>query len=332
MGVAADALRRFWTPGLLDVLGTPDPSDIRSWVSKGQYQVYASLPNGFPLSFADPKVPLNAFAGEISRFSRASAESAVSISSVAALPKSTAWALVQWYYAAFYAAHALLRMCGTSLLQLDAGHASRVSQIAFLFGQSIGVTSGFHSAVIDVNTFTVTFDKILTTGGGSHEALWQRFGAWVDYCSTQLLSSGSQTQAEKATATRLGELSKILSTQPAQKYCWLSYVRNQVAYKHEFSAWFPYKSFDEQSLCVYDLCNRVPDSADSIQLPPIQKAPVAQFNAACRFIVALCFDLSAELVVRSHKGASFQKTGMIALQLLAEGKQKTSPKAKRKKC
>jgi hypothetical protein len=318
MRVTADAVRRFWIPGLLEIVGNPQPVDLRSWLASGQFQIYSAPGNPFVLSFAESEPVISSFAGEISRFSKGAAESTAAIATVSALPKSTAWALIQWYYSAFYAAHAILRMCGQSLLQLDNGHANRVNQIAQLYGFAGNISAGFHMASVDTAAKTVIFKKLLLAGGGSHEVLWQHFGGWLETSSNSLLLDGTNSQATKLAATKLDALAKILSTAPAQKHCWLSYVRNQVSYKHGFAAWFPYKNQTVTDSCVYDDFGRVPKDADGIDLIHLADSPIASFNAACRFIVALCFDISSELVERSPRRASFQKHGMMALKLLID--------------
>ena len=53
---------------------------------------------------------------------------------VGGLPKSTGWILIRAYYAAFFAAHSLLRMFGISCIQLDAQQITAISRVAHALG------------------------------------------------------------------------------------------------------------------------------------------------------------------------------------------------------
>lgn len=318
MRATADSLRRFWIPGLLDVVGTPNPIDIRSWIIDEEFQIYAIPANPLVLNFAEPGPIVQAYAGEISRMSRAAAETAAGISKVSALPKSTAWAVVQWYYAAFYAAHAILRMTGRSLTQIEPGHALRIRIVAELFGFQHNQAAGLHEIRLDIQSGTLTLERIQPGSGGSHEALWQRFGEWLHESALALLATGAQSRTIQDASGKLTELASVLSTAPAQKHCWLSYVRNHVAYKHEFSAWFPYRQQGKRDSNLFNEPGVVPENADGRELTDGKGGPLGRFSDACRLIVALCYDLSVEMVERSPKRASFQKHGMVALKLLAE--------------
>ena len=298
----AAALRRFWAPGVNEVTGNPSALGIRNWISNKGFQVYAPLSYPFRLHYAD-KVALSAsFAGEAMRMSLAAMESLASIRAVPELPKSKAWALVQWYYGAFYAAHALLRMTGRSLLHLETGHAKAIDEVASHYGQSGSARSGFHLVVLDASTDTVEFACMNGAHGGSHEFMWRAFDQWLKTCSDELLRTPGGSSEIQAAAMELDELRSILGSDHADAGCWLSSVRNRVNYRHELASWFPYAGHDTRDLAVFS--SSVPSKA-----PPALKAspvgrPIQRFLDGCRFIVGLCWHMSVEMDSRCPTGRS----------------------------
>src|ERR1035441_8432610 len=114
MSIFDDITRPFWLAGLNQVSG-PQLKGIGGLICDEEYQIYSPItPTSFVLSFTDAEPFLSAFAGDINRIGSASFESALGIVKSSALPKSTAWLVIQTYYSAFFSAHALLRILGES--------------------------------------------------------------------------------------------------------------------------------------------------------------------------------------------------------------------------
>lgn len=244
--------------------------------------------------------------------SLAACESVASIQPVGALPRATAWAIIQWYYAAFYAAHAMLRMCGTALVQLEGGHVSELRRVANGMGHPCSVSSGFHAFTIDFRSGRVQLDKM--TADGSHEFLWQQFESFLRRVSADLLSTPGASLDIQQLALRLDDLRTILNTPPAQRGTWLSYVRNRVSYRHEFSAWYPYPNSSDDDLAMFQRTRPTPEGAEAVQLVlPLQGRPLSSFTSACRYVVALCYDTAKEMTRRSTTRAHFHAHGMLQL-------------------
>lgn len=324
----ADTLRRFWLPRLNEISGKPSLPDVRAWIGRQKFQAYSPIKYPFQLTYSDQDLICQAIAGETVRMSTAALESIVSIQPVANLPRSKAWAAIQWYYAAFYSAHALLRMFGQSLVQLDAGQARDINQVASLFGQAGSASAGFHLIEIISVSKTVVFSK-MDGSGGSHEFMWRSFERWLDIKSKELLKTSGSIIEIQDVVTRLDDLRAILNTPPAPVGSWLSHVRNLVNYKHDLATWHPYLGHNDRDLCLFSYAVPPPSKADSIRLSPPMR-PLERFLAACRFIVALCLETSAEMSLRCPTNDSFHNKGVLHLEkLLQQSRSATSKKAGR---
>lgn len=312
MAEFADLLRRQWLPGLAEVEARKSLSDVRGWIVGRNFQVYQPVRYPAVLAFSDRRPLCEAFAGEIVRMSMASCESVASIAPVSRLPRTRAWAVVQWYYAAFYAAHALLRMFGTGLIQLERGHVNEIRRIALAFGEPCDVEGGFHS--VRVNGATLVLDK-MTANGGSHEFLWSVFDRFLAGTSSSLLAAGGSSSDVQTLALRLDDLRAVLNLPPATAGSWLSYIRNRVNYRHELGVWYPHGEETVERSAILDTAVGSAVLADDVLLPPAGRAPALQsFLSACRFIVALCEDSAAEMSYRSTARRSFHQNGILRLR------------------
>ena len=116
----ADALRPRWVKGLNYVTGTREDG-VEAWLVAGKFSWLPISAGVVQLdTSASTDLFAEAMASEIARFSCATYESVLD-----ALPgnhsdRALGWALVRYYYATFYAAHALLRISGKSVTMISA--------------------------------------------------------------------------------------------------------------------------------------------------------------------------------------------------------------------
>ena len=315
MSQSVTELRRFWLDGLNEVVGNPDPPDLRAWIGREEFQVYASEGDPFHLNFSDSLDVRRAIAGEVQRFSLAALETKSSIQRTAILPKSTAWAIVQWYYAAFYAAHAILRMCGTSLVQLENGHAKDICRVAGNYGYVMTATAGFHKAEVLSASKQVRFERMTGGKGGSHQYLWKMFDQWLKACEQDLLLSPGASTAIQDLAQDLAHIRGVLSREGHSHAGWLSHVRNRVNYRHEYSAWFPYRNFRPSQLSIYDLNSQGGGASTSAGISRLLRSePIPAFVGCCQAITSICEELCQEMAKRCPQGQSFQHLGSVHLE------------------
>lgn len=237
----SDGMRPKWPPGLQNVQ-MPLFKSVEEWLLKGTYTWLSSIPNLVELSLPVAQSGLTqALAGEISRFSSASYESFLDAGPTGPSTKALGWQIVRHYYAAFYSAHALMRIAGTSLFFLSPDAANTLNRVG---GQYLGMSpqlgSGLYSIRRDAaQPSTIRLEK-LSSGGGSHEDMWKLMLALlIDLETSIILMQGPIPSALKAIG-----ISSSLRAKLCQKGktngAWPSAVRNAVNYRHDLAVWYPY--------------------------------------------------------------------------------------------
>ena len=312
MAEHADLLRRCWLPGLSQIEASRNPQDIRLWIASRKYQVYKEATYPVELSFPDSHEICKAFAGEIVRMTLASLETVISISGVSRLPRSRAWSVVQWYYAAFYSAHAILRMCGISLTQLEAGHVGDIRIISELYGYQSQMQSGFHSARVQGQCLLL---EKMSGSGGSHEFLWSTFSRFLEQVGNDLLASGGASRDVQEFVLSLDNLRSVLNQQSSRSGAWLSKIRNQVNYRHQLGVWFPYGPSENAHVGLHRHAIERRCRADDIEIVSLATGSILDsFLSACRYIIALCEDSALEMQRRSNVRRPFHDYGIRALR------------------
>lgn len=324
-----DALRPGWLPRLHEVVGTPRFSDgIRHWITEQSFQVYTPpTVGGFVVNYIDELLVGDAYAAEVSRFSVAAAETSCTMADVTRLPSSRAWQLIQWYYAAYYAAHALLRMFGLSLSYIEKGHAQVVDEVSQAYGHPAGVVgAGLYAvAPAPVNSSLgggLEFRKI-TSSKGSHDELWCMFAKFVDSQSSGVLANARLPRGEaQQISTELNALAAVLRRSPNRTGTWLARVRNEVTYKHTQSVWYPWKA-DAVLPSLRELRpEQMVDVSDQISRLIAATSDLQRFRYACYAIVSLCRVSCREMNERCPSGRrkSFQTRALAALDCIVAGR------------
>lgn len=217
--------------------------DIRVWVANQDYLISVPLSSkAFSLDVRTPAHVKAALANDCNRMAIAAFETISGISKDQVMPKSGAWGVIRAYYAAFFAAHGILRLCGVFCSQLDSAHVRKIFEVADLLGQANELTSlekGFFQIIIDLSFRTASFDKLKD----SHRDTW---GAFLTLIS-RLIDDVPNTTAlsyQKLEASLILSNIKDSLTQSGytEKGNWLSSVRNHVNYQHGYGVWYPYKS------------------------------------------------------------------------------------------
>lgn len=239
----ADLLRPRWVAGLNKVT-IPNVAGVESWLLSGSYAWLPSPAGAVHLDASAATDSLaEAVASEVARFSCATYESLLDAGPGEHADRALGWALVRFYYATFYAAHALLRLSGKSVTMIAPQTASTLNRVG---GQYLGVspqlTSGLHVIELDaMNRSKVVISKIGSSNGGSHEEMWRLFLDLVTDLENQLVLTQGQSPPALAAVQVLTELRKQLCRQGKASGAWLSTVRNGLNYRHEYGVWYPYK-------------------------------------------------------------------------------------------
>ena len=319
MSILAELTRPYWLPGIHAVAGR-QPNGLAAWIAEEEFQIYVPLTRDTAtVSFVDASPIVNAYAGDCGRMAAAAIESAVDVEPSTRLPRSTAWFIIRAYYSAFFAAHAVLRMFGVSLTQLEGAHAAAITDIADIFGMANGavLAGGFYVCKCDAHAKTLSVVKALTADR-SHGAVWRALHDVLGDIADSILASSTPAAPAQQVAAKLTEVRTALSYDArVSKGSWLSEVRNRTNYRHDYGTWYPYVDRMQYYDRLYDLFAQWRDDPMKISLWSQPGRDLQRFAEASAFIVALCRVMSEDMAKRCPKGASFHRTSSLAIRELA---------------
>lgn len=301
-------------PGLSSSGGMSGQS-LAEWVRGGSYSINAAPTTArFQLKVSLPDQKMSeALCSEICRFSIAALESAVYGRVKRPAPKALAWPFISSYYAAYFAAHAICRIYGRSVSQIDATTANAVGSVAAAYlGGTPQVGSGLYSAVLDSASGDFIFTK-MSGVGGSHELLWKLFLHLLGDLQEGLLGSSPSTSEVQEVSNFLDQLRDRLVLRGNNGGNWLSVVRNDVTYRHQQGLWFPYKISNREA---GDISRRL---AECLKVEVSWASPAGEGNdIGCASelsasIVALLFWHLKDLKVRNSARRHFVDAAVFPL-------------------
>ena len=231
-----DAMREIVLPGLHLARRSPRER-LKDWLLRSDLYCSNISMSGFSLSCVKANTLVDAQALDSCMFATAAFESASSASMSSNLKDSVAWSYIKMYYAAYFAANALLRVTGTGLVQLDESHASRVSKHASLYAREMIPPLAKGLYLICTLNGELTLRRSEAASLGSHGVLWREFVTRIREVQKIFWRKGA-LYYEAAGA--LNQIEDVLSNGGAVNGTWLSTVRNSVNYRLEYGAWYPY--------------------------------------------------------------------------------------------
>jgi hypothetical protein len=169
--------------------------------------------------------------------------------------RSCAWHYIKYYYAAYFAANALMRLSGRSCINLSALDCASINEWASANGvggtvESKRLVAGLFVLQLD-SSKTPTFALRQASGkGGVHIQFWTGFSGFLVALRQDLARSPAPTIEKEAAAADLTLLEGELQRGGLSQGSWLSEMRNAVNYRFEYGAWFPY---DQPSVAVRDV-------------------------------------------------------------------------------
>jgi hypothetical protein len=308
-------LRPFWIPGLNTVTGHVEKG-LSGWFSDSEFQIYSQIQTDSFIAHISIEEPLlAAFAADINRCALAALESIHQVQPVNSFPKSVGWLVIKSYYAAFFAAHCLLRTFGIAFAQIDRRQAGSITQIASLFGMSngISVNAGYYKCTYAASTNTLKCEKVNTSAGGVHEVFWSVVYKQIKIIiETLLISKIGLEKDNQAAAAKLMELTDNLSYASFASGSWLSHVRNIVNYNQRLGVWFPYSGQLAYTKKLLSNDKTWLQDTMTINLVSHGDQDLLRFQQTCNFLVGLCRETSLDMAARCPTGKSFHLFGSMA--------------------
>lgn len=320
MLLVADALQAFVVAGLMSVRGRVADmtlADLLTRPQKAGYDLdYNDADRTILIDFRESELVARAIAADCCRLGSAAFQT---ISTVADEMKNTAtlpWSLVKLYYAAFYAGHAVLRICGESCSYFNRSHTDRIATILSAMGKvpKFSVDSGLYHCIVSPSATGLKCQQAKGAVGGGHESFWKVFGAWTKATSEAVLT-GALTSAEaQEVFVKLEKLTTLIGGNGSRAHGWLSLIRNDLQYRHEFGVWSPSKLRKNERKFLGRLAEQWRREPMTVDLELGGVSPLGQFVIACAFVVALCRVMMVRIGERSTAdGRSFVHFGPLGL-------------------
>jgi hypothetical protein len=310
MSLLADALQPFIARGLFSVQGRAETSLDELIGRRGFYPSFDTNTGTWELDFSDAEPVTHVLASECSRLGSASFQTYLHVAESLAHLDHLPWALVKAYYAAFYAAHSILRVLGFGCTYIDGRRASTLRQIIQIYGLSWPFERGLYAASL-LRSGSVMCFRSINANGGTHEALWSTFNARLKDLETGILAGPLPATDAQSIFIYLTNLRQIMSN-GAPGGSWLSSVRNSVQYRQEGGVWYPCQVSRRDQTALARIAGQWLSDPLAIQLNAKACGDIGVFLAGCTFLVGFCRALLARIGERSGRRKSFVYWGPLA--------------------
>lgn len=283
---------------------------IQQWLGGGTFTPRLIEPKKIILERVDWEGLTEAIASDVDRLAKAGRETLQVTSCVEGMPKASAWILIQAYYASFYYAQSILRVCGIIPSYYSPGELSNLSKIMDAYSVALPFTlKGQLLLSIDGEAKTVTIER--GDGGASHEATWHEFNLLLSKLDELVKSSPLEAENQFQVLSDINRLKTAVSG-PSHAQSRLSSIRNSVQYRQELGGWYPYA----QPTKADDLKRRINTSLSTrIDLSSFD---LSHHSSSIRFLEScLCVCAAGRsLLIRleSLYGSGFLKNGYCKLE------------------
>jgi hypothetical protein len=293
MATFEEGFRHFWLQNIHKITGVSG-EDFRKWLTREAFlPARVTSSSDFAIQVLAPAEARKSIADDSSRLASAAFETMVGITSVGSLPRSTAWIVIRAYYAAFFAAHSLLRMCGHMCIQLDGPQTYALDHVARGMGvlPGTGFESGFYIANYSPTADEIEFQKSIAARRGSHEVLWASFADRLRNMSNHLIGV---SVLYNSVALRIAEIETFLRQAGQNGGTWLSHIRNVVNYRQEFGLWFPYTNSLVDAAPLVRIVRKWRQDPARL-FPPDQSNDIVLHVWICTAIVSICHAVAVDI-------------------------------------
>ena len=181
----------------------------------------------------------DAVAADCNRFAMAACESFSVINNVHIKNNGMAWTIIRLYYAAFFAAHATMRLFGYSCTKVSHEHAQIINDMMRLTcSPEIDLfCKGNYRLRFFENNQNITF----TSGGHSHELAWRVYMTMIEELRLNIAKLNTTSSTKLAIDNALECVLLASGKAGSNNNTWLSNFRNSVNYKQSDKTWLPHK-------------------------------------------------------------------------------------------
>jgi hypothetical protein len=137
---------------------------------------------------------------------------------------------------------------------------------------------------------------------GTHEVFWKILIEYLDTLTEQILVGHLAPVDAKDVFTKFGELRAVMKANGASGGSWLSMVRNEVQYRHQYGVWHPCNVKKHRREAIGRIAAQWKRDPMDVDLAIARPGELETFAGACAFIVALSRALLARIAERSFIG------------------------------
>lgn len=278
---------------------------VKTWLLEGGYYLDPSSTNdALILTTSDLRDYLSYVAFDYSRFSLASWESF----RVARYERDAAgalgWPMIKLYYAAFFAAHALMRSDGGGVIRLEKQQAKKLGEFgSIIIGAQFDVQPGSFEVRTAQNvdgSLRISLTR-LSESGGAHDAFWKRFTEYLKQIEADAVAANAANASQ--VVAEVEALSRLLKGPGGDNGTWLSVIRNKINYQHGYGLWFPSKG-GHPALAAIDGARPLETANVRLDYNP-SKETLPAFVAAAHYLSSINYDVAERVAARSTGATGF---------------------------
>lgn len=314
MSLLADGLQPFLARALVSVAGRQQVLALPDVIVLPTAGYRLSFNNrAATLEFDDPAPLASALAADCSRLALASFQTASLVTRSFLDRDDVVWGFLKLYYAAFYAGHTLIRLFGEGCSYLGVQHARRLTELGVVYGapSDFSVEAGLYHCILSGDSTSMSCTKVRSGAGGAHEVFWSILASRIQEVSNSVLDGSLLRSEAQAVFVQLDAFRRMASRNGNQS--WLSAVRNDLQYRHQFGVWFPAQKRTRDREALSRLALEWRKDPMEIRLNQNSNDKLHEFVICCGFLISLCRVLLLRIAERSTAGRrSFVYAGPIA--------------------
>jgi hypothetical protein len=244
---------------------------MHEWISTGAWSIAGTVSKKkVGLLLHDYDQFCDASINDAIRLASAAFESARAVGVCKFDSRSYAWQFIAYYYSGYFAANALMRLCGYACTNLSALDCAEINQNALLCGvggidDKSKLAPGVFYSTTSRNPTDVWNLSAVSSKGGVHIQFWTGFLKFLLDLEGFIKLSSSPKSDRDAAVVELRMLIDGLKHSSTSSGAWLSEVRNAMNYRLEFGAWFPYVDADTDGNALKKIFSSAIDG--SVALP-----------------------------------------------------------------
>lgn len=231
---------------------------------------------------------------------------------------SLGWPLLKYYYASFFAAHAIMRSRGCGFIKLERENTSHINEVTRIYDPSLpNLSPGIYVFTSQTNrsasgntvSISLTPDK---GGSGVHESFWSTFCEFINEEATKSVRRGDIDSGDFMALA--DSLTTAIKKGRSNGGIWLSSLRNEINYQHKYDSWMPNRKGAEINQLFSGLV--APPTHLRLDHSKVREPISAFLNTTC-FISGLAFETCDIISQRSTRGSTFGPKWLRLNNLLA---------------